>query len=743
MNINFKYKLLSQKLRRILFRIVFLTIGLIAIGQTYWLMPRHFTQIDDIGIAESLMVRNMDYRDDCQKNLQDIRGQALLFITRSPERVCKITTQLNRLSIIPSLWTYAPIQFWLTQAFLSPNQSYTYEEVKYWGRLPSFIFFLFGLAAFHYLLRYRWPGFTQRPLLVLSMTILLGLSLEGRIHAAQMHSYAIGILANVLAFLAYVNLVNPKNRSYTSTLYAGGLFALAIGMQYQSILLVAACMAGVFISQYLQDKHLNFRFIVRYSFLICTTVLLSYAIVGNILGFSSRGANWNAGPNGEFIVQGGDFAEKLYSFFKLIIFQAPENIYAITSGIELSNGAAYFLGFGFLLLMAFGFWYLWKGRSAHFNQTVLVLLGAYAAIYFAFIFLGKLTFSPTRHFLFYLPIIVLLIGYGVLTIQNKLALIFLKTGFIFYCVFSLICFSSFAAPRLDKVSDGLFSSLLQKSDASFLIFDGFDIEPIFSENQTSEPIFWFASGGFNCSHKQILVPNDRKLRFLTYGKNNPLVLPSTDLENFLNQIIGNCTPHTSNSKQINSIHSKGYLIESPSKTSIEFSSRVLNTLSINNQFIFEYEIDLNFDSHLYFSTLEEGINFSRDSYPEFLKYVSGVAQRENWGRWTDSNQGAVTLFGFTRPLPAKFTLELNAAPYGPNISKSTRIRVGSQEKTIIVDGKTNIYSLEFENPDGVDAIEITAPQSKSSKSEISSSSDPRNIGIGLIHLKIKDLDKLP
>jgi hypothetical protein len=575
------------------------------------------------------------------------------------------------------------------------------------------------------------------------MTILLGLSLEGRIHAAQMHSYAIGILANVLAFLAYVNLVNPKNRSYTSTLYAGGLFALAIGMQYQSILLVTACMAGVFISQCLQDKHLNSRFIVRYSFLICTTVLISYAIVGNILGFSSRGANWNAGPNSEFIVQGGDFAEKLYSFFKLIIFQAPENIYAVTSGIELSNGTAYFLGLGFLLLMALGFWYLWKGRSVHFNQTVLVLLGAYAVIYFAFIFLGKLTFSPTRHFLFYLPIVVLLIGYGTLTIQNKLALIFLKVGFLVYCASSLIGFSSFAAPRLDKVSDGLFSSLLQKSDASFLIYSGFDIEPMFSENQTGEPIFWFASGGFNCSHKQILVPNDRKLRFLTYGKNNPLVLPSTDLENFLNQIIGNCTPHTSNNKQINSIHSKGYLIESPSKTSIEFSSRVLNTLSINNQFIYEYEIDLNFDSHLYFSTLEEGINFSRDSYPEFLKYVSGVAQRENWGRWTDSNQGAVTLFGFTKPLPAKFTLELNAAPYGPNISKSTRIRVGSQEKTIIVDGKTNIYSLEFENPDGVDAIEITAPQSKSSKTEISSSSDPRNIGIGLIHLRIKDRDKLP
>lgn len=735
--------LLSQKLKSVAFRVILLTIGLIAIGQTYWLMPRHFTQIDDIGVAESLMVRNMDYRDDCPKNLQDMRGQALLSITQSPDRACKITTQLNRLSTIPSLWTYAPIQFWLTQAFLSPNHSYSYEEVKYWGRLPSFIFYLLGLAAFYSLLHYRWPVFSQRPLLVLSMTIFLGLSLEERIHAAQMHSYAIGILANVLAFFAYINLNDLKRKSYYSIFLSSGLFAIAIGMQYQSILLVIACLTGVLIGQYLQDRRLNIEFMLRYSFLVGITLLFSYAIVGNILGFSSRGANWNAGPNGEFMVQGADFTEKLYSFFKLIIFQAPENIYAISSGIELSNTAAYFLGLGFLSLMALGVWYLWNRRSNHPNQIVLFLLGSYAVIYFAFIFLGKLTFSPTRHFLFYLPIVVLLIGYGILAIKNKLALACIKATFLIYCIISLIGFSSFSVPRMDKVSDGFFNRLLQESNASFLIFDGFDIEPMFTEAKMSEPIFWFASGGFNCSNKQILVPENRKLRFIAYGKNHPLDLPHKDLQNYINQIIGNCTPHTVKDKQIMAIASKGYLVESPSKTSVEFSSRVLNAISINNQFIRLYEIDLNFDSHLYFASLDQGINFSRPSYPEFLKYVSGMAQREDWGRWTDSNQGGVTLFGFIKPLPERFTLELEVAPYGPNISKPTRIRVGSQEKTIIVDGKKNVYSLDFESLGGVDAIEITAPRSKLSKGESFSSAEPRNIGIGLIHLRIKDRDKLP
>lgn len=427
----------------------------------------------------------------------------------------------------------------------------------------------------------------------------------------------------------------------------------------------------------------------------------------------------------------------------MIIFQAPENIYATSSGIELSNGAAYFLGLGFLSLMALGIWHLWKRRAIHANQTVLVLLGTYALVYFAFIFLGKLTFSPTRHFLFYLPIVVLLIGYGILAIQNKFTLTFLKTAFLIYCISSLISFASFAEPRVDKVSDGFFNRLMQESNASFLIFDGFDIEPMFSEAKYYQPIFWFSSGGFNCSHKQILVPKNRKLRFITYGKNSPLVLPHSDLENFINHVIGHCTPHTVKDKQIIAIQSKGYLVESPSKTSVEFSSRALNAISINNQFFHLSEIDLNFDSHLYFASLDQGVDFSRPSYPDFLKYVSGVAQRESWGRWTDSNQGDAALLGFTKPLPKHFTLELKVAPFGPNISKPTKIRVGSQEKMIVVDGKTSIYSLDFENPDGVDALEIVAPRTNMSKSGTSSSADPRNIGIGLIYLKIKALDKLP
>jgi phosphoglycerol transferase len=162
----------------------------------------------------------------------------------------------------------------------------------------------------------------------------------------------------------------------------------------------------------------------------------------------------------------------------------------------------------------------------------------------------------------------------------------------------------------------------------------------------------------------------------------------------------------------------------------------------NSSYIRLYEITTNFDSHLYQAKLEDGIDFRKSSYPEFLKYVSGISQREDWGRWTDANQGEHVLLGFNSPLPKRFALELEAIPFEKNVGKVTQIRVGDQIETIVVDGKSKTFRLDFENMRGSDVIKITAP-SASIKIGKDAGADPRRIGVGLVHLKIKDLDKLP
>jgi hypothetical protein len=159
----------------------------------------------------------------------------------------------------------------------------------------------------------------------------------------------------------------------------------------------------------------------------------------------------------------------------------------------------------------------------------------------------------------------------------------------------------------------------------------------------------------------------------------------------------------------------------------------------NNSFIRLYEVKTNFDSNLYKATLEEGINFKKPSYPTFLKFVGGLSQHENWGRWTDANQGGAVLLGFKDPLPNRFSLELVAQSHPSNVGKATLIRVGQQEKIININDNNTQFSLDFETDGNIDLIEIIPPNFATENLLSSAAQDPRRIGIGLVEVKIKTL----
>ena len=72
-----------------------------------------------------------------------------------------------------------------------------------------------------------------------------------------------------------------------------------------------------------------------------------------------------------------------------------------------------------------------------------------------------------------------------------------------------------------------------------------------------------------------------------------------------------------------------------------------------------------------------------------------------------------------------------------NASLPTQIRIGNQVKTIYIDGKSDLYSLEFENNHGADLIEIITPRSNSRNNIELIAGDPRQFGIGLVELRIK------
>jgi hypothetical protein len=718
-----------------LFKICLAISILIGIFQTYRMVPNHFTQIDDIGVAESLMIRNLDYRDKCELNLPTIQGRLLSWVYRDKQKVCKKLVQLNRLTIIPSLWTYAPVQFWFTQALLHPDVQYSYEEVKWRGRLPSFIFYLLGVFGFYWMLLKSDLGFRAHSALALSMTAIIIFSLEERIHAAQMHSYAIGILSNVLIIWSLSSLRNIKTKSYGIIGLLTLCIALGVGMQYQGMLLVISGLLAIGFYNPIDLK--NKSFAIRYAYFIALLAGLIYLVAGNFIGMSNRAINWNAGPHGEFIVQGNNWQEKAIDFTRLISNYSAENLYAITSAIELNNFGAQIFGGVMLVLCLLGVMYLCLKAKDDQYRFILLFISTFFVTYFSLVILGKLTFSPTRHLLYFLPIIALLLGYGIIFIlsyvsQRFLRMMQLLLGFLllFYLIASIMLFFRFYEQRIDHIKENYFSRLSLENDASFLVFDGNDIEPLFSENKNISK-YWYASGGFSCSHIEMLITEQKKLKFLFYSKERMASLEDSKFIQYINDIIGHCTTHSVKEKKIKKITQIAKVIEKDG-TAIEFGNKVTNVH--NKTFIQLFEIQTNFSSNLYPATLEQGIDFSQKSYPRFLKYVAGLAGAEFWGRWSDANQGKQIYLGFREPLPNKFTLELTAKAYGENSQYPTIIRIGQETRELIISNDQKTYQVVFDSVNDADVIEVIPPRPASIQPN---SEETRRLGIGLVELKIR------
>lgn len=137
-------------------------------------------------------------------------------------------------------------------------------------------------------------------------------------------------------------------------------------------------------------------------------------------------------------------------------------------------------------------------------------------------------------------------------------------------------------------------------------------------------------------------------------------------------------------------------------------------------------------SDRYSATLQEGIQFNREGWPEFVASVSGISGREAWGRWTDTPKAKIV---FRQPLPRKFTVEVVGGAFGPNQGQPVPFSIGPFTT------KVNFAGTPFKDPEthrfdvdlagDANAIEISIPQPTSP-----SSSDKRTLGIGLVRLSV-------
>jgi phosphoglycerol transferase len=139
----------------------------------------------------------------------------------------------------------------------------------------------------------------------------------------------------------------------------------------------------------------------------------------------------------------------------------------------------------------------------------------------------------------------------------------------------------------------------------------------------------------------------------------------------------------------------------------------------------------------YDSTLAEGINFSREQWPSFIKGYSGLSGWEPWGRWSDASLQPVVRLEFFEPLPAKFNLILQVQSFGPNVGENLAIVV-SDKKYFVKLPLSGEISISVDNVRRSSFLELRPPR-PTSPSELGISNDDRKLGIGLVSLKIEEL----
>ena len=140
---------------------------------------------------------------------------------------------------------------------------------------------------------------------------------------------------------------------------------------------------------------------------------------------------------------------------------------------------------------------------------------------------------------------------------------------------------------------------------------------------------------------------------------------------------------------------------------------------------------------IYPSSLEEGIAFNKEGYPDFLSNVKGMSYLEKWGRWSDANVYEHVEFDFKEDLPQSFELEIEMGAFGPNVGQEARVIIGDKEQKIrLIHSNPRKYKLQFENIKDVKKIKIIPPL-PTSPASLQQGGDERKLGISLVNLKIQ------
>jgi phosphoglycerol transferase len=138
----------------------------------------------------------------------------------------------------------------------------------------------------------------------------------------------------------------------------------------------------------------------------------------------------------------------------------------------------------------------------------------------------------------------------------------------------------------------------------------------------------------------------------------------------------------------------------------------------------------------YDSTLEKGIDFSKNGFPKFIYKASGLADNETWGTWADSNKGKEIELLFVKRLPPEFRLVFSMQPFTPMVGEKVEVEICGRKFFVKAAEGFSEYVLSI-NRIGDNCSKITfSPAKSSSPADLNQSADQRQLSIGFQYLRI-------
>ncbi len=399
----------SQKRRGIVvYHVAFVLLLSVAALTRLHNLDSHFTHIDDIGVAKTILdARTPGYfgqrlSDESSPTYNNPIKRALR--SAMGDRGLSIADRVAPWIAVPMSWTYAPAQFVLTNAMLPSGGDY--RRTLFLGRLPSALFSIASLLAMLWVSR-RVHGPYWRPWALLAV-VLLACSWEHVLLSQQMHNYAAGTFAVLLA-IGWSLAITPERvrlASYASLALLGAALGSLVYVQYQLIFVGTACLLALAWATLAQGRGERAP-LLRLAAIGAAFALVCLPGVVYIALKDLAGVSWNAGPTQQFLFSwdrpAADalylsrfFVGGLHTVISRMMAFVPEHapVAALLFPVTTLGCVA-----GVVLAL--------RSQTAERRRIGMLALCLFA-VWASLCVAGRITLSPTRHSVVLLPLFVLL-----------------------------------------------------------------------------------------------------------------------------------------------------------------------------------------------------------------------------------------------------------------------------------------------------------------------------------------------